>query len=553
MYAVWVPGPTPADPGRVITLDEQAYIGMIQQRLSYEFDIGDVRLCYFDDQDAQFLFTANGAYQRGILALPDQEIMVGDTILVQVGIHIGAGDIVLRYGQQGTDDANPPEVIVDNFVALEVGQHSNGFSIWIEGDHTGQIAYTLRSAYCCRGSNELTIGAIKAALVSAVDPENFPPAFNQDRVYVPGEKFYFQNAVYECIQHTIGRPASNTTYFRKLIDAAGVSNTDIDSRIADWAEEGDTSQIPANKLGNAPSGGGSTTPAEIDARIQTWARANNYDPLPGTKLVNAPQRSNSYIDGRIETWARAGDTSAIPAAKLTNAPSGDGPTDGIPAAQVENFAKTTEPSVQVPTSRLPGLFSSFDASSGFISYRGSTSSGATLELATDSNAGLVSSAEHAIINAVPTWVTATSTRVPKSKLPADIVYGLPTYRGEWNSSVAYSTGEIARTTLTGGGFRFWFAAMNNNNINPLTDTTGRWIELGASPQLDSVGRLNGSTYNPMFWRGNWTTGVNYYQGNVVQESGIPWVCLANHTSGSNNRPLTGTHQSTFWDNMSSPN
>ena len=46
-----------------------------------------------------------------------------------------------------------------------------------------------------------------------------------------------------------------------------VSNNDIDARIADWAEAGDTSAIPASKLGNA----GSVSNSDIDARIADWA------------------------------------------------------------------------------------------------------------------------------------------------------------------------------------------------------------------------------------------------------------------------------------------
>ncbi len=81
------------------------------------------------------------------------------------------------------------------------------------------------------------------------------------------------------------------------------TNAEIDARadarvaagVSDWAEEGDTSQIPLNKLGNAPSGGGGgLTQAQVDARVAAgvsdWAEEGNTDQVPSNKLGNVPAR-----------------------------------------------------------------------------------------------------------------------------------------------------------------------------------------------------------------------------------------------------------------------
>ena len=120
---------------------------------------------------------------------------------------------------------------------------------------------------------------------------------------------------------------------------------------ATWARAGNTDQIPADKLQNAPAGaGGGLTQAQVDARIRTltedWAEKGNVEGIPGAKLSNAwaiiepfvqdyAQVGNGAIVptdklGNVRTyiadWAEAGNTTQIPAAKLRNAPSGGGQT-----------------------------------------------------------------------------------------------------------------------------------------------------------------------------------------------------------------------------------
>ena len=89
---------------------------------------------------------------------------------------------------------------------------------------------------------------------------------------------------------------------------AGLSQAQVDARVqagvSDWAEQGNTDQIPANKLNNAPSGSGGLTQAQVDARVAAgvldWAETGNTDPIPAAKLTNAPGGlTEDQVDARI--------------------------------------------------------------------------------------------------------------------------------------------------------------------------------------------------------------------------------------------------------------
>ena len=120
----------------------------------------------------------------------------------------------------------------------------------------------------------------------------------------------------------------------------------IKDQVFDWAEQGNTDPIPAGKLVNAPSGGGTggLTQTQVDARVaagvQDWAETGNNAAIPAAKLSNAPQRSNSDIDGRVRAgvadWAEQGNNAAIPAAKLSNAP---GLTETQVKAEIKGYAQ----------------------------------------------------------------------------------------------------------------------------------------------------------------------------------------------------------------------
>lgn len=89
----------------------------------------------------------------------------------------------------------------------------------------------------------------------------------------------------------------------------GLTQTEVDARIADWAETGNTAQIPANKLNNAPGLDRAAvdsritlnTPALVRAGVLDWAETGNTDPIPAAKLTNA----SSGGSGGADTVARA--------------------------------------------------------------------------------------------------------------------------------------------------------------------------------------------------------------------------------------------------------
>ena len=123
---------------------------------------------------------------------------------------------------------------------------------------------------------------------------------------------------------------ARTTTVEAQAEARGV--------VGDWAEEGNTSLIPANKL-RAPTSATRGAPyavtntivdndAHTGATLYAWARAH---------VVRMVERI-------VPMWARVGDTTPIPADKLANAPGGDdafawateGNADPIPAAKLAN-------------------------------------------------------------------------------------------------------------------------------------------------------------------------------------------------------------------------
>lgn len=415
--------------------------------------IGTVRLCFFDDQDVSYGFQANGAYDVEVLDL-EESVQAGDKILVQCGAIDGGGQFLLRTGNQDT----PLQATVDGFCVFDAPAAATSFSIRIQGTYTGQVRYQRRAVYCCRGTNDLALGAMKAALVSAVDPENFPPGFSATRIYVPGEKFHYQNAVYEVIRHVINQAPPNVTYYTKVLDAAAVSNSDIDARIADWAEQGNTSQIPMSKI---PDIG----------------------------------------------------------------------TDGIPANLVENFAKTNFPETTVPPDKLPDINITQSAGSARIDYSGNTqASYSPLSVASDTVAGLMTPTQKSQLDGLPSWVTDGS-RAPKNRLPSDVVYGLPTFRGEWNSAHSYSDGEIVKATPTGPSAtpRFFLAVRDNSNINPLQSNSS-WIELGVH---QSIG---------IRVRGLWARSQEYLPGDVVVHQDELLLCTVGRPANTDTEPLY-----TQWD------
>ena len=522
-FSVWDPGITYGSPVMVAhndqvyvayedvgvgfepgTTDGDLYWNRIDAGVSSaELVIGNAPIrVYQHFQQRALLSTHDGAYRiRFTPHFDGHALQVGDKILVQGR----ANDPNATVSIQGSNVQNAASVsdsqpFVDGFATLTVSAAVTsevGFSVVLQGLVEGQLQWDIQSVHIFRGANDLAIDVAKMDLLITPDLENFPPEFSPTYVYSVGDRFHHENAVYEVIQTIVGHEPPNDTYYRKLLDAAAVSNTDIDSRIADWAEAGNTDPIPLEK------------------------------------------------------------------------------SRGISVLQ--------------------------SAGSANIGYDGQTGAFSTLTPASDSVAGLLTPGDKATIVAVPTWLTDGS-RAPKNRLPSDVVYGLPTYRGEWNSSTAFAKGEMCTV-----GSRAFFAVAASSNIDPTQDSA-QWIELGTSElpidgrgvwrptnaysrgdiavwgsgtehqvllciapvaantetapsptywhqllilqfEQGLDGRIflktwdNGGDINKfdtgiavMFFRGAWTTNTQYYQQNTVRRNDVTYVCTTDHTGVSSNAP-----------------
>ena len=117
----------------------------------------------------------------------------------------------------------------------------------------------------------------------------------------------------------------------------------IDDDVATWAQTGDTSLIPDDKL---PTDLGGLSQDEVDARVragvQDWAETGNTERLPETKLpannVTAANVENS-IDPYVSQWAQEGNTDLIPSAKL---PAGGGGASDEVVDDIDDEVRTLQ-------------------------------------------------------------------------------------------------------------------------------------------------------------------------------------------------------------------
>ena len=117
------------------------------------------------------------------------------------------------------------------------------------------------------------------------------------------------------VTYFVGRIGNQIAISADSIGAYYVTIHDSEVDLSSWARASNTDPIPAEKLTNAPSGGGGLSQAQVDARVQAgvldWAEAGNTDPIPADKLTNAPSSggglNQAAVDARIQTvvpdWA----------------------------------------------------------------------------------------------------------------------------------------------------------------------------------------------------------------------------------------------------------
>ena len=157
-------------------------------------------------------------------------------------------------------------------------------------------------------------------------------------------------------------------YQTSLNDSGLIQNIADDAvanGVADWAEEGNTDQIPADKLGNAPAGeSGGLTQDQVDARVQAgvsdWAEEGNTDAIPTGKLPGSAtdglsqEEVEEQISNDVHDWAQFGNTDQIPVTKLPEAATeglNQGEVDARVQAGVEDWAEAGNTDA-IPASKL---------------------------------------------------------------------------------------------------------------------------------------------------------------------------------------------------------
>ena len=207
---------------------------------------GEVDLWYFEEREIQYQVTVSGEYRVALLTLPSHSVTEGEHVLVWLDINDPGATVALvdnaDLANAGTLAGGVP--VVDGFASLEVTRTSGDDDtvvVRLTGDHTGSLRYRLHGAWRANGANDLGIGAMKAAVQTAIEPESFPPAYDSSRGWAPGEHFYLENAVYRVDEHSIAvsdGDVPESSHFTKIVDGAASRSDDIDARVADWAEQG---------------------------------------------------------------------------------------------------------------------------------------------------------------------------------------------------------------------------------------------------------------------------------------------------------------------------
>ena len=117
---------------------------------------------------------------------------------------------------------------------------------------------------------------------------------------------------------------------------SGVNETVVRTLIANWAEEGNNDQIPANKLMNAPSGAVSTWESGTSYPVNTIVEYDNIlyyttvektisntdNPTIDSDWILIGNADELIIRNIVANWAETDNDDPIPASKLMNAPSG---------------------------------------------------------------------------------------------------------------------------------------------------------------------------------------------------------------------------------------
>ena len=222
----------------------------------------------------------------------------------------------------------------------------------------------------------------------------------------------------------------------------GFTETQIRGFIQDWAESGNSSQIPVEKIPNSiartdqlPDVSNFVTGANVDQAIQNdvqvWARDDSTQ-IPEGKLENAPGLNQQAVDGRIAIWARDGNTDIIPPEKtdvVAWALNGDTsriPDNKIPDTiarddEIEIWARDT--TTAIPPEKLtnaPGGLSQTAVNNSIATWARAANEAGTTDIPEDAVPDTIartSQVDTAITDSVQVWARDDSTVIPANKIP----------------------------------------------------------------------------------------------------------------------------------------
>lgn len=525
-------------------LDGQVTLRKLAVDARPQIVVGDVSRIYQHYEERNLLTTHSGDYALRLPVLFDQvALAVGDMVLVQGRTNDPNGTVYISQGST-TTAISDSQAFVDGFAVLTISAAASSYSVVTSGNLTGQLLWDVQSVHRMRGTNSLGIGVVKLDLLVTPDLENFPPAFSSERVYSIGDRFYYQNAVYECIATIIGQTPPNATYYRKLIDAASVSNGDIDARIADWAEAGNTDPIPDAKIPAADTGG-------IAANlVENFAKTNFPETeVPPTKLptIQVTTSSGSTTFGyQGQTGARSALGLATDTIAGLLSPAFKGILDGLPD-WIYNGSRA-------PKNRLPSDIVYGNALKGEWNSGHAYSAG---DLVKATPTGPHATPRYFLAIRNNSNINPFQTNSDWLELGVHQSIGVR-IRGLWNRANSYLPGDVvvhqdemllctearAANADTAPLYTHWDVFFHMG-LDVTDDGTLQFTLWNEGSQLEYRAAA-GARF--LFNRGDWTART-YYPQNVVKHVGERYICKQQHTASTGNEPgsSTAVNWGNYWE------
>ena len=497
-------------------------------------EVGSIIEAFSHDEDRYILRQFTGAYSFNFIWI-DKPLEVGDKVLIRGRNDDADGTVRLRAGRDPDGDwLTASGAFVDEFTVLDVTaavSAQTGFSVWIEGDEAGSVRYDITHVFITRGTNDLGIGAVKIMILTAPDLENFPPAFNAERVYSVGNKFHYENDVYEVIVPIVGVTPPDARYYRILQDVP---------RVARWSLFGNTEPIPMGKL---PDIGTDGIPANM---VENFSKTNFPDTkVPHQKLPDIEIRRSAdglliYYEGELVTGRNVYPANSESAGVMI-------PEQFIKLRELHAWAHLDErlPKDALPTDVVYGVPTRAGEWTDSKAYRDGQIIRAT---ETGGNRRyFLALRDNSNINPL----RANSSWIELGLQPSNYrIRG----RGQWNAGTAYEPGDMVTTVEC----LFICTSAITSATNPKNDSQHWDLLFYLTVDSSAIGEVfialddganDGVEVSPgwMFWRGPWGSGNYYSPQNVVSYQNQKYICLSYHQANNTNRPMGGAHSATYWE------